>query len=187
MKRRFILVVVTILLSMGLVVTLESLAPAQASAQVYGPLPSRKVCVEDRTNGSSVYRVPQAEYSWDTPTDLIIYRYNAGGCSGWKNHIRISVVTDARYAESSVCSGDGVACARPVAGKWGRVDISLKKSAMLRLSLASRQHVVAHELGHAFGMWWHTSTAWSVMRIQYPPNAPVAPTWRDINYINAVY
>ena len=179
--RRMAAALLAMALAALLIVGLES---APAHAQVYGPLPSRSVCVEDRTNGSSTYRVPQAETSWDTPTDLRIWRYNAGGCSGWQSHIRVSVVTDARMQELN-CTG--VACTRPVPGKWGRVDVTLKKSAMLRLSLASRQHVVAHELGHAFGMWWHSTTAWSLMRITYPPDAPVTPTWRDIAWANATY
>lgn len=187
-------IIVGILTALALAVglNLSTAEPAQAAWE--DPIPNRVVCVEDRTNGSSVYRVGQAEHGWDSATDLLIYRYGIRGCSSskWKVKVRVSAVTSTRMKQIDQqlnvnhC-GNAAACTWRVWYSDGSVQVEIALNGDYIKTLPDwrdRQHIISHEFGHAWGLHWHSTSAWSVMRTAYPPNSPYNPSWRDIAWIN---
>ena len=162
---------------------------------------SRSICVEDRTP-SSHYRVRVAVQDWSVNTTLSVWhKYGAYKCKDWRQQIIVTARNEGRYA---VClPGDKptawVGCVQNRKVHWGQTPAGSwtylwDGPLIIRLNTyysyhtsADWDHIITHELGHAFGLGHVTWSCNSVMSVKSGCTWREQTTYYDRKWINVIY
>jgi hypothetical protein len=170
---KVISVAATVMLAAGLGVVAT---PAASAAVAYPHFASRIIMVEDHTG--SKWPVKASVLQWDRGTDASI-RY--GKCRAGVGCVRVYEQRQGKNGKA----GSAVLVWNPVTMLLNPVKVTLNDSYWL--SAHQRRQDVQHELGHAFGLNYHSKSLGSAMYYLITNRASMYPSAGDKRILNSLY
>jgi len=150
--------------------------PTASAAVAYPHFASRIIMVENHTG--SKWPVKASVLQWDRGTDASI-RY--GKCRVGAGCVR---VYEKRLGKNGT-AGNAALVWNPVTMLLNPVKVTLNDSYWL--SAHQRRQAVQHELGHAFGLNYHSTSRGSAMYRWIANNVSMYPSAGDKRILNSLY